>query len=1032
MPAIVADGGMTDIGTDSPRLSYDASGPPTPAASILSRQAQSPSSLYQSCVQLRKRLTSVPGFSAEFLERAYPPTPTLSTPSTPDSVSSFTSSSASAPFSDPVSHLWQCFRLGSPLCVLFNLYAVHTNQAPIPLTVESKLSELNSCKALVMRFVIALKERFGWEPDQTFTVSQLYLNDTNGFVRVVRTVDRLLDVMNQVGLLMPPAPERPSLERQVSSTRDKREWISKELLESERKYVHDMEVLQNYVSMLGSTDTLPSDTIYRMFGNLDQLVDVQRRFLIYLEESAEQPVEHQRLGHIFHAIEEEFSVYESYCANYPKALESITELLPTLSQVGQRSSAQQHYLEPTYELPNYLIKPVQRICKYPLFLEQLLKSTPEQAPERGELSTALTTIRRITDKVNETQRAQENKQLVHELERRVEDWKGHSLKTFGALLLSDTFVVSKGESEREFRVYLFERILLCCKDLSLSQPMATTPSRSRSKSGSRLRQRSASVSEGSVSKRASTAPLQLKGRIFMNNIVGIHVLTKTEPTEPPHTLYALQAWWRGEAEVESFCLKCRNEEQLRLWQASIQKLLDEVRLRRESASTSTSALPSQASTPTTPYPSAVNPLQQGRGAFMQVSTPVVSMPNEMWAMRAPTSRSSSGDDHSEMMIRSRSNSSAAVGPVPAQLSRLITEDAVQSDGTPSPLDGADTPVSKSALSATPGTPGSTTAGLPSGTTPTPVLLAASRLARRQMSLTQASTPPMAAFSPPARAASLSMPHHSFRSNTEFLEKEMSAMKLNASSPQVPPPTLRGFAAARGGPSPLRLDSALMQRTASDSMAMRSATTPGPGTANSMFQTPMFGMTPHQAPMTDAGTMPQSPGGTDWNSYFPVVPSTSSHGSSTAPVVPTPNMRTASMQSYMDSPFASQLPSGAQTPSDAPGMEARHSNASSFSISAASIHSRHRSETHSPARGSMLLVRIKYGTMRTELAVPTSIPFATLNTSVHESVGLPPHAHTRMYHIDNDGDRVMLLDDDDMATAMEYARRHEHILPLVIE
>ena len=81
---------------------------------------------------------------------------------------------------------------------------------------------------------------------------------------------------------------------------------------------------------------------------------------------------------------------------------------------------------------------------------------------------------------------------------------------------------------------------------------------------------------------------------------------------------------------------------------------------------------------------------------------------------------------------------------------------------------------------------------------------------------------------------------------------------------------------------------------------------------------------------------------------------------------------------------------------------------------------------------MLLVRIKYGTMRTELAVPTSIPFATLNTSVHESVGLPPHAHTRMYHIDNDGDRVMLLDDDDMATAMEYARRHEHILPLVIE
>ena len=136
------------------------------------------------------------------------------------------------------------------------------------------------------------------------------------------------------------------------------------------------------------------------------------------------------------------------------------------------------YLEPSYELPAFLIKPVQRICKYPLLLEQLLKRTPTDAPRRDELVDALTVIRRITDKVNETSRIQGNLEVVRNLSTRVEDWKGHSLSSFGALLLHDIFLVSKGDSEREFHVYLFERILLCCKDTGPSQGclLYTSPS----------------------------------------------------------------------------------------------------------------------------------------------------------------------------------------------------------------------------------------------------------------------------------------------------------------------------------------------------------------------------------------------------------------------------------------------------------------------------------------------------------------------------------------------------------------------------
>jgi cell division control protein 24 len=225
------------------------------------------------------------------------------------------------------------------------------------------------------------------------------------------------------------------------------------------------------------------------------------------------------------------------------------------------------YLDPSYELPTFLIKPVQRICKYPLLLDQLLKKTAPEAPYYQELADGLQVIRRITDKVNETRRLQENIQLVRDLETRVEDWKGHSISTFGALLLSDVFMVSKSDTEREYHVYLFEKILLCCKEVLPNQP------KKNSKSGSILKQKS---------QPAPTAPgkkpktmLQLKGRIFINNVTAAHGSGKMNNGH-----HNLQVWWKGDIEQESFSLRCKNEEQLRQWQVAIGKLIDDFAHRR--------------------------------------------------------------------------------------------------------------------------------------------------------------------------------------------------------------------------------------------------------------------------------------------------------------------------------------------------------------------------------------------------------------------------------------------------------------------
>lgn len=107
---------------------------------------------------------------------------------------------------------------------------------------DANRSNANACKAQVMRFIIALKEKLGWDPDEIFTVSQLYLNDTNGFVMVVRTINRLLDVFEERGLLI--ENKRKAEDDALENPSDDRAKVIRELLTTERKYVHDLEVLQ--------------------------------------------------------------------------------------------------------------------------------------------------------------------------------------------------------------------------------------------------------------------------------------------------------------------------------------------------------------------------------------------------------------------------------------------------------------------------------------------------------------------------------------------------------------------------------------------------------------------------------------------------------------------------------------------------------------------------------------------------------------------------------------------------------------------
>ena len=145
-------------------------------------------------------------------------------------------------------------------------------------------------------------------------------------------------------------------------------------------------------------------------------------------------------------------------------------------------------------------------------------------PHFDELKRGLESARRITERINEAQRRSENQATVESLESRVEDWKGHHLSNFGDLILDDIFMVMKMDIDREYHVFLFEKIILCCKEVLQTPP--GTAGRKGSKSNSILKKQPPIIGTGGgMSAKKKTTPLLLKGRIFLNNVTHTRVQT---------------------------------------------------------------------------------------------------------------------------------------------------------------------------------------------------------------------------------------------------------------------------------------------------------------------------------------------------------------------------------------------------------------------------------------------------------------------------------------------------------------------------
>ncbi|KAK9877206.1 hypothetical protein WA026_016953 [Henosepilachna vigintioctopunctata] len=165
------------------------------------------------------------------------------------------------------------------------------------------------------------------------------------------------------------------MEKKIESFLRKREFVLKELVDTEEAYVRDLSfITEGYMKTMKDPDCeiqMPEDLAegkHKMvFGNIEAIYDWHKDvFLIAIKKAIKNPTE---LAQLFKRYQRKLHMYVVYCKNKPVSEYIVSEYLDTYFEELRVKLGQK------LQLCDLLIKPVQRIMKYQLMLKDILKYT---------------------------------------------------------------------------------------------------------------------------------------------------------------------------------------------------------------------------------------------------------------------------------------------------------------------------------------------------------------------------------------------------------------------------------------------------------------------------------------------------------------------------------------------------------------------------------------------------------------------------------------------------------------------------------
>ncbi|XP_033498313.2 pleckstrin homology domain-containing family G member 3 isoform X1 [Epinephelus lanceolatus] len=233
-----------------------------------------------------------------------------------------------------------------------------------------------------------------------------------------------------------------------------------EIIETERMYVKDLRsIVEDYLAHIIDMSNLPirPEQVCALFGNIEDIYEFNSELLQSLDMCENDPV---AIARCFVHKSEYFEIYTQYCTNYPNSVAALTDCMRSKT-LAKFFRDRQAALKRSLPLGSYLLKPVQRILKYHLLLQEIAKHFDQDEEGYEVIQEAIDTMTGVAWYINDMKRKHEHAVRVQEIQSLLINWKGSDLTTYGELVLEGTFHVLRAKNTRT--LFLFEKMLLITK-----------------------------------------------------------------------------------------------------------------------------------------------------------------------------------------------------------------------------------------------------------------------------------------------------------------------------------------------------------------------------------------------------------------------------------------------------------------------------------------------------------------------------------------------------------------------------------------
>uniref|UniRef100_A0A3Q3IIG8 Vav guanine nucleotide exchange factor 3 n=1 Tax=Monopterus albus TaxID=43700 RepID=A0A3Q3IIG8_MONAL len=251
-----------------------------------------------------------------------------------------------------------------------------------------------------------------------------------------------------------------ALHRQVET--DIRSCCLTEMKQTEEKYTETLESIEKHF-MTPLTMFLSTAEMDKVFVNIPDLVKVHKRLLLEIQDSIHHRSA-QNLYQIFITFKESLLIYGKYCSHVETAIATLDtickdreDICMKLQECSKRANSGK------FTLRDLLVVPMQRVLKYHLLLQELVKHTND-VTEKSNLRIALDAMKDLAQYVNEVKRDNETLREIDQYQKSIENLNQRLInygrpKGDGEVRLAS--VDKRAKQDRH--IFLFDAAVIVCK-----------------------------------------------------------------------------------------------------------------------------------------------------------------------------------------------------------------------------------------------------------------------------------------------------------------------------------------------------------------------------------------------------------------------------------------------------------------------------------------------------------------------------------------------------------------------------------------